>query len=127
MMSIAPIPVTQEQIRLGSYASREFAPPLWQIPREFVVQCAWSNVASHLMWMGSSSIVSAIPRPGINRDQALLHVGAVLHAVDMSVEHREAAAAYLLANWFDAITLSGGVSAGLRARPHGQSHLDVDA
>jgi len=125
-----PLPITQEQIRLGSYNSREFAPPQWQIPREFLRGGEWSNVASHLMWTGSSAVLRAHAKPGINRDQALLHIGAVLHAVDMSVEHREAAAASLLATWFDSIELYDGIAAGIgvgRRRPEGQGDLSIGA
>lgn len=104
-MIIQPKPITQEQVRNGSYRSTEFAPPLWQIPSRFTAAPdAWGDVASTLMWAGSSAILSAVPKPGIDREQALLHVGAVLLAVDLAVEHREAAAAYLLSEWFDSIS-----------------------
>ena len=103
-MFIQPKPITQEQVRNGQYRSADFAPPLWQIPSRFTsTPDAWGHVASTLMWAGSSAILSAVPRPSIDRDQALLHVGAVLLAIDLTVEHREAAAAYLLSEWFESI------------------------
>jgi hypothetical protein len=111
-----PLPISLDQIRQGSYNAREFAPALWEIPREFVGPGAWHAVASGLMWSGSTAIQRAHAKPGITREAALLHVGAVLHAQELSIDHREAAAAYLLANWFDTVQLFDGVGAGIGMR-----------
>lgn len=123
-----PLPITRDQIRRGGYNAREFAPAQWQIPREFVGSGPWHAVASNLMWAGSSAIMRAHAKPGIDREQALMHVGAVLHAADLSVDHREAAAAFLLATWFDTVMLYDGVGAGVGARrPEAQGSLAIDA
>lgn len=118
MLTTLPIPVTLEQIRLGHYEAREFAPALWEIPAEFRrPENAWSQVASQLMWMGAGAVVRADPRPGIDRARALLHIGAVLHAITLTVEHREAAAAYLLDSWFITVVATDNIAAGLGIAP----------
>jgi len=99
-----PKQIDQNDIRNGRYRSADFAPPLWQIPPAFLNTAnAWGQVASELMWAGSKAVLSATPRAGISAEAAMLHIGAVLLAIDMTVEHREAAAAYLMSEWFEAV------------------------
>ena len=103
--TVTPKKISTEEIRNGRYKSAEFAVPLWQIPGEFSrPDNDWGAVASTLMWSGSSAIVRAAPKAGVDRDAALLHVGAVLLAIDMTVEHKEASAAYLLSEWFEEVS-----------------------
>lgn len=124
-MHCQPKPITQEEVRTGRYRSTDFAPALWQIPASITtVENPWSNVAASLMWGGSAAMLSALPKPGIDQERALLHVGAVLLAVDLTVEHREAAAAYLLSEWFESIATADAYASHLgrpQRPPAGQS------
>lgn len=114
MINTTPKSISTDDIRNGNYASADFAPKVWEIPESFRrVAVPWTGVASDMMWLGSGVVLRAEPKVGINRDQALLHVGAVLHAIDMSVEDRELAAGYLLSEWFDHIETSAGSAAGV--------------
>mgnify|MGYP001076967175 CR=1 FL=1 len=113
-MHFQPKPITQEEVRTGRYRSTDFAPALWQIPASITtVENPWSNVAASLMWGGSAAILSALPKAGIDKERALLHVGAVLLAVDLTVEHREAAAAFLLSEWFESISTADAYASHL--------------
>ena len=113
MKITAPQMITSEQIRNGQYNSRSFAPALWEIPAPYSqIGNPWTAVASQIMWGGSAAVLNAVPKVGIDLTAALLHVGAVLNAVDMTVEHREVAAGYLLEEWFTQINATDGVSAG---------------
>lgn len=115
-MITTPKKITTEDIRNGNYKSVDFAPQMWQIPDEFKrTGDTWTAVASDLMWLGAAVVQRATPKPNIDRDQALLHIGAVLHAIDITVEHREAAAGYLLNQWFDRIETATGTAAGVFA------------
>lgn len=123
-----PQKITSEQIRNGQYNSRLFAPALWEIPSSYSqTGNPWTAVASQIMWGGSAAVLSAVPKAGIDLCEALLHVGAVLNAVDMTVEHRELAAGYLLDEWFTRIDATDGVAAGPGTHQRRNDHQAVMA
>lgn len=103
-MSVQPRQIAALDVYRGRYSSRDFMVDRSQIPAAFdVADNPWTAVASTLMWLGSDCLISCTPRAGINAQAALLHVGAVLLAVDFSVEVREGVAGYLLCQWFESI------------------------
>lgn len=113
----SPIAIDFPTIVKGHYDARTFSPARWEIPAEFTQPGnAWAVAASHLMWLGAGAVTRAEPKPGVDTEEALLHVAAVLHARNLPIEHREAAAAYLLSGWFNCIELAGGGLVGCAAQ-----------
>lgn len=111
-MNMKPIPITIEQVREHAYVAPDFFPEESEIPSNLLTDgLDWVLVASDMMWLGSVTVTSAVPKKGIDATAALLHVGAVLHADGVSIETRERAAAFLLMKWFDEVrTLPGNVA-----------------
>ena len=108
-----PIAIDSTAIVNGRYDVRAFAPARWEIPTDFTQPGnPWAVAASNLMWLGSGAVLRAEPKAGIDTTQALLHVGAVLHAVGLPVDHRESAAAFLLSEWFHRLDLADGTRVG---------------
>lgn len=108
---LTPIAIDTQTLARGCYDAKSFLPTRSEIPNEFSdAGNPWAVAASNLMWLGSEAVTRAEPRPGIEVASALLHVGAVLHAVRLPVDYREAAAAYLLSQWFNRLELAGGIT-----------------
>lgn len=60
----------------------------------------WAKTASTWFFSGIN-IKSAKPKEGVNQDEALAHIKCILGSWEPKHEHKEAAVAYLLREWFD--------------------------
>jgi hypothetical protein len=83
--------------------------PAWEeIPREFKYSFAvrgmnrWADIASDLFFHGLKG-ATFTPKPGIDTTKALRHIKAILGSFAPRHEHKEAAVAYLLSEWFESV------------------------
>lgn len=72
----------------------------------------WLAVARGLYTHGTGSDGRFIPRPGMDPQLALRHIGAVLQSPRLDEHQRDQAVAQLLADWFLVVVLESGPSAG---------------
>lgn len=76
-------------------------PPMAQIPREFHNgQMKWNQLACDWFFYGIR-LESATPKAGIDVVLAWRHLGAIQRSFTPKHEHKEAAVAYLLSEWFE--------------------------
>lgn len=62
----------------------------------------WVKIFSDWFYFGFKSAVFR-PKPGIDKDKALRHIKAIMHSWQPKHEHKEAAVAFLLSEWFDGV------------------------
>lgn len=84
--------------------------PLWEeIPAEFKEYrgTKWNGVFNDWFFHGASNIKYQ-PKAGVNANKAMRHINAVMQSFAPKHEHKEAAVAYLLSQWFDSISYEKG-------------------
>jgi hypothetical protein len=79
-------------------------PPYADIPREFKHgRTKWNRLFSDMFYFGLSSLQLA-PRDGIDKQKAWRHIRTISQSFQPAHEHKEAAVAYLLDQWFEDAT-----------------------
>lgn len=76
-------------------------PKYEDIPDDF--KCGntkWNKIFANWFFCGIK-IINAVPKKGIDKDKAMRHLRAVVGSYQPKHEHKEAAVAYLLSEWFD--------------------------
>jgi hypothetical protein len=75
-------------------------PAMDSIPKEFH-RGAWSNkLFSDWFYAGLKSL-ELTPKEGIDKTKAMRHIRAIMGSFEPKHEHKEAAVAYLLDQWFE--------------------------
>lgn len=88
---------------------RSLMPKMEEIPEDFHRgHTPWNGVFGDWFYGGAKE-VKLVPKEGINALTALRHVKTVMNSFEPKHEHKEAAVAYLLSQWFERIEyVSGG-------------------
>ena len=82
----------------------ETMPKMGEIPDEFKYgHNKWCKFVSTWFFQGIQKGFEATPKEGVDRKLALRHIGAILSSWDPKHEHKEAAAAYLMSEYFSDI------------------------
>jgi len=84
--------------------------PRWEeIPAEFKEYrgTKWNGVFNDWFYHGAKN-VKYKPKPGVDTAKAMRHVRAVMGSFEPKHEHKEAAVAYLLSQWFEDISYEKG-------------------
>lgn len=82
---------------------RDLMPPYEEIPDEFKNPFGnnkWARLTSDWFFYGIKDAAFK-PKDGIDTDMALSHIMKILRSFEPRHEHKEAAVAYLLSQWFD--------------------------
>ena len=75
-------------------------PKMSDIPKEFHYgHTVWNKLVSEWFFCGVNNL-KLTPKEGIDKDAALRHVKTVMGSFEPKHEHKEAACAYLLSQWF---------------------------
>lgn len=61
---------------------------------------AWARFVAQWFFQGADSSV-LVPKQGISKAKALRHVTAIMRSFEPKQEHKEAAVAFLLSQWFE--------------------------
>jgi hypothetical protein len=98
-----PIEVTETEMIFGSNALN-LIPKFSEIPVEFVNgNTKWNKIFNDWFFNGLRN-VGFIPKENINLKIALRHIKTIMGSYEPQHEHKEAAVAYLLSEFFDDIT-----------------------
>lgn len=83
---------------------KELMPEYQDIPDDFKhMSNPWVQVFSRWFFSGVKKELF-VAKPGIDREQALRHINTIIGSFEPKHEHKEAAVAYLMAQWFEPIT-----------------------
>ncbi len=77
--------------------------PKWDgIPEEFKRgNTKWNKLFSDWFFLGLEKGAEFKPKAGVDKAKALRHIRAVMSSFDPGHEHKEAAVAYMLSEWFE--------------------------
>ena len=80
---------------------KKLMPPMDSIPEEFKTYggTRWNEIISRWFFVGIK-IKNAIPAEGVDAGKALNHIKAIIGSFEPKHEHKEAACAFLLSEWF---------------------------
>lgn len=79
---------------------RHLMPPQEDIPDEFKYGATrWNKLFSDWFFSGLSSL-ELTPKEGVDKDKAMRHIRTIMGSFEPKHEHKEAAVAYLLNEWF---------------------------
>lgn len=80
---------------------KHLMPPYAEIPAEFKNdRTVWNRLVSDWFFCGVKNL-TLTPKDGIDKDKALRHIKTVMGSFEPKHEHKEAACAYLLSQWFE--------------------------
>ena len=99
-----PIPVDDATLAFPASVSN-LMPPMDEIPAEFKRHdgTKWNCLFSDMFYRGLSDI-SLTPKDGIDPETAWRHISAISGSYEPKHQHKEAAVAYLLSQWFEDAT-----------------------
>ena len=84
-------------------------PPYEEIPAEFKkLGNKWAKLVSSWFFNGLDPSTEFHPKSGINKSEAIRHVGRCLRSFEPQHEHKEAGCAYLMSMWFEKVVLKDG-------------------
>ena len=76
-------------------------PRMSDIPKEFHDgKTPWNKLVGQWFFLGLSKL-ELVPREGVDANKALRHIRAIMGSFEPKHEHKEAACAYLLSQWFE--------------------------
>jgi len=93
--------VTNTDRAFGSAADAELMPSMEAIPREFHMTSgnAWVALMEDWFFVGLKSLKTE-PKDGVDTDKAMRHISTVMRSFSSAHEHKTAAVAFLLSEWF---------------------------
>lgn len=103
-----PVPTTVTNMD-AEFGNSEFAPSRAEIPDEFFnnfTHRKWHDIATQWFFDGLPHGTVFKPKTGVNKNQAIGAVSAVLRTFDLKHEHKKAAAAFLLSEWFEDVVVA---------------------
>jgi len=77
--------------------------PKWEeIPDEFkrFSGTKWNRLMCDWFFFGLKKL-EVTPKTGVDKDKALWHINAVMRSCEPAHEHKEAAVAFLMSEWFE--------------------------
>lgn len=103
---VLPIPeLTDVDVAFPAHAL-DWMPAMEDIPEEFhgfPGKTEWNHIAASWFYNGLPADVKFYPREGVDPEKAIRAVKGTLGSFAPQHEHKEAAAAYMLASWFEKI------------------------
>jgi hypothetical protein len=79
---------------------KKLLPPLAEIPEQFQRgRTEWNKLFSDWFFGGLKSF-DCVPKDGIDRQEAMKHISAIMRSWEPQHEHKEAGVAFLLSEWF---------------------------
>jgi hypothetical protein len=86
----------------------ELLPSMDDIPDEFDLpgNTKWNKIISMWFFQGLPPETKFIPKDGIDSNDALRHIAAILRSFEPKHEHKESGCAYLMSLWFDDVIIS---------------------
>jgi hypothetical protein len=109
-MSMFPVAEIDAATAAFPASVRHLMPPYADIPKEFRDHDGgnvWQRLVSDWFFGGVKNL-KLTPKDGIDTAKALQHVTAILRSFEPKHEHKEAACAYLLSQWFSNATWEKG-------------------
>jgi len=97
--------VSDVDVAFGARAL-EWMPPMEDIPeefKEFPGRTEWHQIVSAWFFDGLSENVKFYPKDGVDAEKAFKVMRATLGSFAPKHEHKEAAVAYMLSEWFDKV------------------------
>lgn len=78
-------------------------PPMSDIPEKFKGDSPQNAFVSKWFFLGlrPEDVATLIPKAGVDKQKALIAIGAIMRSFDPPHEHKEAGAAFLLSEWFE--------------------------
>jgi hypothetical protein len=101
---LKPKPVTSIDIAFGPKNVNDYMPVYSSIPDEFKNGRTWGNKMFNKLFFEGGSVAELVPKEGINKEEAVRHIGAVMGSFQPKHEHKEAAVAYMFVSWFETPT-----------------------
>jgi len=79
-------------------------PDIKIVPNEFKRgHTKWNRLFQDWFFAGLKTL-NLTPKPGINQEEALAHIRAIMKSWEPKHEHKEAICAYLLSEWFEDVS-----------------------
>ena len=100
-MKMEPKTLTEQELVFGPRKIADFMPPYADIPAEFKKHpgTEWNRLTSEWFFRGLQGTL--VPKDGIDAAVARRHLAAIMGSWDPKHEHKTAAVAYLMSQWFD--------------------------
>lgn len=97
-----PVEVSNVELAFGG-SIRTLMPKYQEVPEEFKKFHGnkWIAVVDEWFFRGLSDNAEFKPKKGIDQSKALRHISAIMRSWEPKHEHKIAACAYLLSEWFD--------------------------
>lgn len=92
----------------------DLMPPYSGIPEEFKNQnrpTKWNKVVSQWFFSGLPSGTEFVPLEGVSKQDAMRHLATIMRSWEPQHEHKEAACAYLMSQWFKDVIIPVEVEA----------------
>ncbi len=103
-----PKVLTDLQVAFSANVS-DLMPSRSQIPKDFDMYSntrnSWVRTTERWFFSGLPKGTTFKPKPGIDGNTAVRHLKAILGSFEPKHEHKIAAVAYLLSEWFEAINI----------------------
>ena len=100
---LMPQDVSAVDVAFGYGDIATLMPPMADIPEAFTRHSnPWVRLFVDWFYLGLDRM-TAVPKDGIDKDRALRHIMCVMRSFEPKHEHKTAACAYLLSQWFTRI------------------------
>lgn len=87
----------------GGQRALEIMPKMKDIPENFPNRKKWEKVMSDWFFKGMKN-AKWLPKEGVQTNKALAAIVTVMRSFAPKHEHKEAAVAFMLSEWFDDVT-----------------------
>ena len=88
-----------------TFGNIKHLPPMSEIPDKFEMHSDSFQNKFISKWFFSglteADVAALIPKPGVDKNKALIAISAILKSFEPKHEHKEAGAAFLLSEWFE--------------------------
>jgi len=103
-VKIFPVELSDVDVTFGVNALT-IMPCMNEIPREYhmMSNTKWNKLVSDWFFFGVKNL-KVTPKKGIDKDKAIKHLRCIIGSFEPAQEHKEAAAAYLMSEWFEDAT-----------------------
>jgi hypothetical protein len=103
---LKPKKVSGVEMTFGG-GTKKLLPPMCDIPEEFDLpgNTKWNKIISMWFFQGLPPETKFIPKDGIDSNDALRHIAAILRSFEPKHEHKESGCAYLMSLWFDDVII----------------------
>jgi len=91
--------VHDTELVFGAANVSTMMPSMQEIPKDYPDKSGWVRFTSRVFFEGLKG-AQVFPRDGVDKGKALRHIRAILVSLEPKHEHKEAACAYLLSQWF---------------------------